>query len=973
MRDELARLRAELEEIKRALADPDALPAAQRDIVLAALRTQRDTLQARIIEIGGSGSVAMGEQAAAAGAGGVAVVGDVYGDIYTGPPPVDAAEALAIYRRVLVQASRHLPLRGVDLGASDPTGGQQRFDLAQVYVNLDTKTQVPLTEEEKQLETFAKLETRPLGVLKATMGNPHLVILGDPGSGKSTFLKHLALCLAAYGLESKGRYWLTRLPGWPEAEANALPIPVVLRDFASWLPEDVKRAEPCHLWDFVVSRLNAQNLAFAAKPLHQALEKGEAVVLLDGLDEIPTRGQRTFVRDAVAAFAGRYPQSRLVITCRTLSYQDPAWQLGSFPAFELAPLDEEKIDRFIKAWYGELARMGVVKTGEADRLAQGLQEAVRRPDMWRLAPNPLLLTVMALVHTHKGRLPNARALLYEDTVDVLLWRWEQIKVGGEEAAPRLRRLLLEAGRTDVDLKRTLWRLAFEAHQEGGAGDEVLADVGELRLEKALAELHPKGSRDWAHQVIKVMKLRAGLLLERAPEVYTFPHRTFQEYLAGAHLSAQADFAKQAVELVEEGAFWREVVLLAVGRLVYLGGDTDKPLALVGELCPRPAMDDEVAWRKAWMAGEVLVEMGLNRVQDSALGQDLAGRVRHRLAGLVGKGRLGPVERAAAGRALAKLGDSRFRPDTWYLPNEPLLGFVEVSAGSFLMGTREEDIPNLLERFKEDEHLVQLQEDVRNWRWYFLRETPQYEITLPTYYIARYPVTNAQFRVFVEDPEGYLADRWWTETGLKWREDREGPEKLGEPFNLPNHPVARVTWYEALAFAHWLTEMLRDWEGTPEPLRRLLRDESYVVTLPSEAEWEKAARGTDGRIFPWGNEANPNLANCKYTGIGTTSAVGCFPSGASPYGVKDMIGNAWEWTRSLYRGSEGERLGSKYPYDPRDGREDLSAGDDTSCMVRGGAFYNNEWYTRCAGRNWTPPDGIGGAATGFRVCIASQQD
>jgi len=87
-------------------------------------------------------------------------------------------------------------------------------------------------------------------------------------------------------------------------------------------------------------------------------------------------------------------------------------------------------------------------------------------------------------------------------------------------------------------------------------------------------------------VIEAIRLRAGLLLERAPEVFTFPHRTFQEYLAGAHLAAQADFARQASRLSEQGALWREVILLAVGRLVYLAGDTDKPLALVGELCPR---------------------------------------------------------------------------------------------------------------------------------------------------------------------------------------------------------------------------------------------------------------------------------------------------------------------------------------------------------------------------------------------------
>ena len=171
----------------------------------------------------------------------------------------------------------------------------------------------------------------------------------------------------------------------------------------------------------------------------------------------------------------------------------------------------------------------------------------------------------------------------------------------------------------------------ELHQEGGVGDEeTLADIGELRLEKALAGLHPDGSRDWAQQVIQAMKLRAGLLLEREPGLYSFPHRTFQEYLAGSYLSGQADFAYRASGLVEESALWREVILLGVGRLVYVHGDSAKPLTLVGELCPAKESDDAASWRKAWLAGDVLLEIGLNRVQDSNLGRDLLNRVRRRM-------------------------------------------------------------------------------------------------------------------------------------------------------------------------------------------------------------------------------------------------------------------------------------------------------------------------------------------------------
>ena len=132
------------------------------------------------------------------------------------------------------------------------------------------------------------------------------------------------------------------------------------------------------------------------------------------------------------------------------------------------------------------------------------------------------------------------------------------------------KLLQDAGRLDVDLKKVLSELAYEAHAQVSTdsdGDK-LAGIGELRLQKALAALKD-GDYNWARQVIEVMRLRAGLLLERAPEVFTFPHRTFQEYLAGAHLAAKANFAREGCELAGQGNQWREVILLAVGRLVYL--------------------------------------------------------------------------------------------------------------------------------------------------------------------------------------------------------------------------------------------------------------------------------------------------------------------------------------------------------------------------------------------------------------------
>jgi formylglycine-generating enzyme required for sulfatase activity len=197
------------------------------------------------------------------------------------------------------------------------------------------------------------------------------------------------------------------------------------------------------------------------------------------------------------------------------------------------------------------------------------------------------------------------------------------------------------------------------------------------------------------------------------------------------------------------------------------------------------------------------------------------------------------------------------------------------------------------------------------------EQPQHRVHVAEFYIGKYLVTNAQYTAFT-NASGHR------EAGYRGKDD---------------HPVTGVSWHDAVTFCAWLGR------ETGQPYR-----------LPTEAEWEKAARGTDGRIYPWGDQFDPKKCNVKDTGIGTTSAVGAFPGGASPYGVLDMSGNVWEWTRSIYRG---------YPYDPEDGREDP---DEKSCRVlRGGAFSLRRLDVRCAFRRALDPlDRVG--LYGFRCVV-----
>jgi formylglycine-generating enzyme required for sulfatase activity len=319
------------------------------------------------------------------------------------------------------------------------------------------------------------------------------------------------------------------------------------------------------------------------------------------------------------------------------------------------------------------------------------------------------------------------------------------------------------------------------------------------------------------------------------------------------------------------------------------------------------------------------------------------------------------ERARVGNVLSLVADPRFRPDASFLPNEPLLGFVEIPEGPFLMGSDSEQDPHATDS-----------------------EIPLHEITLRTYYIARYPVTLAQYQAFVKGSNQRLRDVY------------------GQS-EYRNHPVVSVTWHDALAYCKWLTKRLREWKDTPEPLRTLLRhgadgDRLYTVTLPSEVEWEKAARGglqipaqpTVDRIpardleatrvsalrenpyprrcYPWGDEPDLDRANSAGTGIGTTTAVGCFPSGVSPYGVEDLSGNVWEWTRSLW-GQVVSRPDFGYPYKLEDGREDLNASGDVFRALRGGAFGSGEKGIRCSSRGAADPSGKYGHI-GFRVVISA---
>jgi formylglycine-generating enzyme required for sulfatase activity len=891
----------------------------------------------------GSGSTVSGS-GGGAGAGGVAVGGDVHGNIYVSSS--SAAEPptalLTSYLNWLMEQVRAVQLTGVD-PKSIREETRRDLDLVAVYTALMTQR----TEAIGAREPHPERDLKHLSALTVLNAEPRLALLGDPGSGKSTFVNFVTLCLAGERLgRSRANLTVLRTPvpdsePWrrgsgeppppqPWDHGPLLPIRVVLRDFVARGLTPAGRAVRISgdtLWQFITSELPETLRDFAGALRAELLSPG-ALLMLDGLDEVPEADQRRAqVKAAVEQFGAVFPNVRILVTSRTYAYQKQDWKLHGFAEATLAPFGTAQIVGFVERWYAYVGKARGLSAEAAQGRGVLLNTAIKRnPRLYELATRPLLLTLMASLHAWRGgTLPEQREELYADAVELLLDQWERQKVyprsdgTNDIVEPSLAEWL------QVDhkaMRQMLNGLAFEAHRRQ-AELTGTADIAQETLVSQLMRLNLNPDVRPA-RLLEYLRDRAGVLEPRGVGVYAFPHRTFQEYLAACYLT-DVGFPDELADLLRaEPNRWREVVLLAGAKAVR--GTASAAWNLAEALCfreaPQQPMQEMSGYWGALLAAQVLIE---NKSHEHVIERNRPKleRIRAWLTATLRHGALPPVDRAQAGDALALIGDPCFRPDVWYLPDEPLLGFVKIPAGSFLMGSLEGE-----ENAEEEERC-------------------QHPVTLPTYYMARYPVTVDQFRVFVQES----GDQPQDEESLRW---------------LPNHPVRIVTWYEAVTYCDWLTEHLRDWQGTPEPLATLLRHQGWRVSLPSEAEWEQAARGSDRRRYPWGWEPDPNRANYVDTNIGATSAVGCFPGGASPHGVEDMSGNVWEWTRSLW-GTAWNQPDFTYPYHPGDGRENREASENTLRVLRGGAFNYDHWDVRCAYRRRHYPINRSGSL-GFRVVV-----
>ncbi len=780
-----------------------------------------------------------------------------------------------------------------------------------------------------------------LGIVLEKVDAPAVVLLGSPGSGKSTLLRRLELDLAVAGLReetesvpflvSLGRYWA-------EQAGSESPGP------AAWLARAWDRRYP-DLPSFV-----------------ELLEDRRLVLLLDGLNEMNHSGLdeyrarfltwKRFLQETVA----EYPGVRLVFTCRSLDYGAPLSSPEQrVPQVRIEPMTDEQIRSFLHHY----------APSEADSIWASLQDA---PQL-ELVRSPYLLTLLVEQAIASGDVPVGRAALFTSFVRRALRR--EIERDNPLFQPGV---LLDQRdyRRAVSGQRwaTPWSLpergaliprlttlayGIQASVEGGRASQVSVDFD------AALELidHPA-----AEDVVRAGEALAVLDERRGGDEVLFFHQLQQEYFTARRLASDP---QQAAACVRRD-FRAGAVAPALEEVI-------ADLEATEPLPPLPSTGwEEVVLLAASMSDasaefvETVAEANLTLAARAAAQPELEARLpahlldvlRNRLVEMAGDSDIDLRARIEAGLALGDLGDPRFElctgPDGSYL--QPSM--VEVPAGDYVIG---------------DDSGTDM------------RAAPLHTVHLDAFEIGRFPVTNREWSYFMA-AGGYDDDRWWDtmdskawqrgeitaegsrrwvrgwleqmrndpnvletyiEQGLSpsqealWRmrlamDEGELQEHLESKYPqgkcsaphvgersqhaAPAQPVSGIGWYEARAYCEWLSA-----------------HSGQRYRLPSEAEWEAAARGGDDRRYPWGASHIVSASNSAESHLRRTAPIGVMPEGRAPCGAEMMSGDVREWTSSLW-GPDLERCDFAYPYRADDGREQFDAPATVRRVQRGGGYVDS---------------------------------
>lgn len=676
-----------------------------------------------------------------------------------------------------------------------------------------------------------------------------LLLIGQPGSGKTTFLR-LVACMLARDILGHRRSppWRVEHLGLPARMRP--PIPCLLRmatlvvlfekfsqpgrlDTRAWLL-DLLAAQSCLTRSQIVEALQDPKHMARCEQWDALLTKGRVLLLLDGLDEVADLTLRRRVARIFQDACVAWPNSRIVVTSRPIDHAQFR-ELG-FHMATIEPFGSAEIERFVERWSTALFQG---RTDRSEEHARTLLAALReRPDIRLLATNPVMLTCLCVIHWNEGHMPEGRARVYRAIFTWML---------GARSEQRWR-----AGFTNAFAENAFSALALAMtnHDEGKlATFDVAMAIPAIdeEMRRHLPNFKPElqqrantevGRRRVAHEWLLRECEWSHIIEEVAGNQLRFWHLTLQEFLAALALAWRDDGDGPEdwwpiIKVRLDDPQWRETLELLPGCLYDEGGQrrVDRMVGRLLELARPGDLQSEA--RAFGLAGCLLAPMSVfkysPRLQIVADFEAIRARV---MAIFSHEGSVSvPLKtRIRAAEALGRAGDPRLVAEN----------FIPIPGTPVSMG--------------------------------------------------RFPVTVSEFARFVDDTEGYALADWWDREGLTWRVEsrREHPRAWDEQKQFPNHPVTGVSWWEARAYCRWMTHR-----------------QARQIRLPTVREWEAAATSRHGP-YPWGGTApTEEMVNFRQS-VGSPTPVGLYPEGAGPYGHLDLAGNVYERCEDGPKNEPGQR-------------------------------------------------------------------
>ena len=468
------------------------------------------------------------------------------------------------------------------------------------------KRQQELFLEQRQRASIGRSGNKFIAEKLLTQSNfKKFVLLGAPGSGKTTLLSYFAVMLAQNKVEKLGL----------NPDVDYLPILIRMRDLS--------RLGEISILDY--AKQFAEN-SMSVKSLPEGffeywLEDGRALILLDGLDEVAEESKRYNVVQRIENFLGQFQRNIAIITSRPAGYKRDFFRTEEFPHYELLAFDDRKVEEFVNRWYDSRFQ----DKAEAERRKESLRKALNDNERIKLlARNPLLLTIIALIHRYQAILPKERHKLYDKAVETLITSWDANK----ELTTHEKLQYLELD----DLRRLMEILAYWIHTQGNTGDSeggTLIDCDELldqlkREIKLVKGIELYKAEEEAKRFIDLIKERTGLLNEQGHNCYAFVHKTFQEYLCAEKINYQADdeddfeiILKHICDHIHD-QHWREVLLLLVSQQ-----KPKKAVRAIRNILDNGSNYEQWLHRDLFFAADCLAEdvKGLN-VADEKLGEEI---------------------------------------------------------------------------------------------------------------------------------------------------------------------------------------------------------------------------------------------------------------------------------------------------------------------------------------------------------------